>query len=257
MSAKNGSQAVVRALRLLKLFNDDMPELTVGAAVTQTGLNRTTVFRLLSALQDEGFVQRLPSGTYSLGAESLALGGLALRHNTLWQAAHPILQQLAEEVQERVTLEIPSLSPSGETSMLVVDEIAGPHRIGVRNFVGEHLPIHATSTGKAILAHMPAEQRRAILGAGFKRLTSNTLIDGERLSAELVQVRQQGYATAFEELEDGLIACAVPIFDMQRRVCAAVSIVGPTIRISSERVPLLLEALTKAGHKISSSVGFT
>lgn len=254
---KNGSQAVVRALRLLKLFSDDTPQLTIAAVVEQTELNRTTVFRLLSALQGEGFVDRLPNGSYALGAESLALGGLAVRQNTLWQAAHPILQRLVDEVNERVTLEIPSLAPNGMPAMLVVDEIAGSHRIGVRNFVGEHLPIHATSTGKAVLAFLDKQQQSEILDNQFVRLTTQTLVEQEQLSAELSQIKQQGYATAFEELEHGLIAMGVPIFDMQRNACAAISIVGPTIRIDQERVELLLQALIHAGNHLSTKIGYT
>ncbi|MGB1251918.1 MAG: IclR family transcriptional regulator, partial [Candidatus Promineifilaceae bacterium] len=182
---KSGSQAVVRALRLLKLFSDNTPQLSIAEVVQKTGLNRTTVFRLLSALQTEGFIDRLPSGSYSLGGESMALGSYALRHNALWQAAHPVLLDLSAEVNERVTLEIPSPAPNGAVSMLVVDEIAGSHRIGVRNFVGEHLPIHATSTGKAVLAFLPEMERDAIFDQQFESLTENTLVERGVISAEI------------------------------------------------------------------------
>ena len=120
---KQGAQAVVRALRILKLFNGKQTQLSLSDIVKITALNRTTVFRLLSTLVDEGFLVRHEDGPYHLGPELTALGGLASRTDNLRQLARPILKQLVSTVDERATLEILSKNPAGQPTMLVLSLI--------------------------------------------------------------------------------------------------------------------------------------
>ena len=252
---KTGSQAVVRALRLLKLFNDGQPQLTVAQAVAATGLHRTTAFRLLSTLESEGFLERFGNGAYGLGPELMALGGYAVRHNNLVQAAHPILVDLVADAGERATMEILSTSSSGLPSMLVIDEIHSGHRLSVRDFVGNHLPIHATSTGKALLAFMEPSQRAELLAHQLTQLTANTHVNAAKLAAELERLCEQGYATAIEELEKGLIAMAAPIFDAHGQPIASICLVGPSIRVTPDRIDELVKKLKSASQQISAKIG--
>lgn len=253
--SKSGSQAVERALRLLKLFSDNKSQLSIAEAVTASGLNRTTVFRLLRALKNEGFLTRLADGSYGLGAELVAVGGYAQGSNHLWQAAHPVLVALGGEINERVTLEVLSTDPLGIPAMLVVDEISAEHVLGIREFVGNHLPIHATSTGKVILAFSSAEKRHTLLAHKLEQLTVNTLT-AAMISDSVIQIRQQGYAEANEELAHGLIAVAVPIFDTHGQPCAAISVVVPAVRITPPRKLAILQKLIQAGLTISQKIGY-
>ena len=253
--SKSGSQAVERALRLLKLFSDKTPQLSVAEAVAASGLNRTTVFRLLTALQNEGFLTRLADGSYGLGSELVAVGSYAQRGNHLWQAAHPVLVALGAEIDERVTLEALSTDPQGIPAMLVVDEISAEHVLGIREFVGNHLPIHATSTGKVILAFVSAEERNKLLAHKLEKLTPNTL-DASTIAVSASKIRQQGYAEANEELAQGLIAAAVPIFDTHSQPCAAISVVVPAVRIDPPRKQAILQKLIQAGRTISQKMGY-
>lgn len=253
---QTGSQAVVRALRLLKLFNDGTTQLSVAQAVAATGLNRTTAFRLLSTLESEGFLERFPNGAYGLGPELMALGGYAVRHNNLVQAAHPILVDLVADARERATMEILSTSSSGLPSMLVIDEIHSGHRLSVRDFVGNHLPIHATSTGKALLAFMEPKKRDGLLAHPLTQLTEHTRINASILAVELEQICEQGYATAMEELEEGLIALAAPVFNAHGQPIASICLVGPSVRVTTERIGELVQKLKAASQKISAKIGY-
>lgn len=255
MSSKSGSQAVERALRLLKLFSDQKTTLTVNEAVEATQLNRTTAHRLLTALHNEGFLTRQPDSAYGLGPELTALGGYALRNNNLWQAARPEMEALRDTVNERVTLEVLSTAPDGTPAMLVMDELSADHVLSIREFAGNHLPIHATSTGKVMLAFVSAEKRSALLSHTFPQLTHNTL-DAGGLSAEVATIRHQGHAIAREELEDGLIAIAAPLFDALGDPCGAISVAAPVVRISDARLPNILHELKATTQQISKRLGF-
>ncbi|MFK7805624.1 MAG: IclR family transcriptional regulator [Anaerolineae bacterium] len=253
---KPGAQAVVRALRILKLFSGKQTQLSLKQVIDTIGLNRTTVFRLLSTLVDEGFLSRKTDGLYQLGPALTALGGLASRRDTLRQVAHPILRKLVSDVGERVTLEIPVTGPDGLTAMLVIDEIAGAHRLGINEFAGNHLPIYATSTGKAVLAFLPTEKVDKILSQPMKRLTAETSVTREQLAKDLKVIKKQRYALVQGELEKGLVAVGAPIFDSTGEACAAICFAGPTIRMTAERIPEFVRLLEQSAAEISESIGF-
>jgi len=253
---KPGAQAVVRALRILKLFSGKQTHLSLKEVINTTDLNRTTVFRLLSTLVEEGFLLRQLDGLYHLGPALTALGGLASQRDNLRQVAHPILRKLVREVGERATLEIPVNGPDGLTAMLVIDEIAGNHRLGINEFAGNHLPIYATSTGKAVLAFLPDEKVEKILAQPMDRLTSATSATRGALLSDLQRIKKQRYALVQGELEEGLVAVGAPIFDALGEACAAICLAGPTIRMTAKRIPKFVRLLGQSAAEISESIGF-
>ncbi|MGI9237352.1 MAG: IclR family transcriptional regulator, partial [Woeseiaceae bacterium] len=143
-----GAQAALRALRLLKLFTPEKPELRLAEVSALTGLNKTTTHRLLQALQSEQMLDRNPAGgAYRLGTALMALGVQALSSNDLRRRARPLLDHMAKETGETATLEVPI-----DNSMLILDEVTGSHVVAAAGNVGTRWPIHATSTGKALIA---------------------------------------------------------------------------------------------------------
>ncbi|MFT5193624.1 MAG: DNA-binding IclR family transcriptional regulator [Candidatus Promineifilaceae bacterium] len=252
----SGAQAVIRALRILKLFDGKQTHLSLQHVIGESGLNRTTVFRLLSTLVDEGFLNRHADGRYQLGPALTALGGLANRRDNLRQIAHPILQELVNTTGERATLEIPVTGADGHTAMLVIDEIAGVHRLGINEFAGNHLPIYATSTGKALMAFLPKARIEKILAQPMAAFTSKTPVTKQALEKDLARVKKHQYALVQEELEEGLVAVGAPIFDSNGEVCAAICIAGPTIRMTADRLPSLTRYLQDSARLISESIGF-
>lgn len=252
----SGTQAVVRALRLLKVFDSEQAEWSLNELLEVVELNKTTLFRLLSALEGEGLLQRTENGTYRLGAEVIALGGRAMRHNPLRVVAGPLISELANRTKERITLEMLVTNWDGTHAMLVLDEVKSAHLLGVNQFIGSRLPIHATSTGKAVLAFLPEDELEIVLQQKLPAITPQTLINEAQLQPVLATIRLQGYATAISELEIGLMATAAPIFNYECEPIAALSIVGPSIRVDETRLHQLAQEAKTVANTISSQLGY-
>jgi len=219
-----GAQAALRAIRLLKLFTAEAPELQLAEISSLSSLNKTTTHRLLQALLSEALLDRNPgSGAYRLGTGMMALGVQALSSNDLRLRARP-----AEETGETATLEIPI-----DDMMLILDEVTSKHFLGASGNVGTRWPIHATSTGKALIAFDSAGADR--LGEKLSCLTSNTITEFDQLEKELGDIRLRGFAEVVDELEDGLSGVAAVVRGGTGEVLGALSICGPSQRMSESR----------------------
>jgi DNA-binding IclR family transcriptional regulator len=253
-----GTQAVARAIGLLKVFSDAQPEWGLSELAQVTRLNKTTAFRLLAALEAEGLVMRNPlSGGYRLGVELVALGGCAMRSNPLRAMSRPVLESLAQECDEAATLEV--LAGSHvlvNPYVLIVDEVSSRHPMGMSQDVGSRLPAHATATGKVMLAHMAADELAVALRLPLAQLTEKTATDPARLRAQLEQIRRQGYAITSGELEQGFVAIAAPIHDRDRQVTAAISIGGSSLRLTPERLPEVAALVQMAARQIARQLGY-
>jgi IclR family acetate operon transcriptional repressor len=253
-----GTQAVARAIGLLKVFSDAQPEWNLSELAQVTRLNKTTAFRLLAALEAEGLVMRNPlSGGYRLGVELVALGGCAMRSNPLRAMSRPVLESLAQECDEAATLEVLAGSHLlGNTHVLIVDEVSSRHPMGMSQDVGSRLPAHATATGKVLLAHMAADALPALLRPPLAQLTEATVTDPARLHTQLEQIRRQGYAITRDELEPGFVAIAAPVYDRDRQAAAAISIGGASLRLPAARVVEVAALVQMAARQISRQLGY-
>ncbi len=252
-SAKyTGTQAVRRAIGLLKAFSDSHREWQVTELAEANGLNSSTTYRLLFALEEEGLVARhAESGGYVLGPEMIALGGCALRSHSLRSVARPVLEKLARSTGEAATLETLS-----DSEMIVIDEVSSQHLVGMSQDVGTRLPAHATSTGKALLAYAATEVVDATLAGELEALTEATLVDAAHVRKQLAEVRSQGYAVAIDELELGFVAIAAPVFGYDGSVEAAVSVGGPGTRLTADRLDAVAMEVVQAGKTITGEMGY-
>jgi DNA-binding IclR family transcriptional regulator len=240
-----GAQAALRAVRLLKLFTNERPEMSLAELSRASGLNKTTTHRLLRALQSESLIDRTPAtSAYSLGAGLMALGVQALASSDLRRRVRPVLRTLARDTGETATLEVPF-----EDSMLILDEVAGSHVLGSAGNIGTRWPIHATSTGKAWLAFDEAGIER--LDEQFKPLTASTLTARDDLSRQLGEIRRRGYAITVDEVEEGFSAVATIIRGVLGDVQGALSIGGPTQRLTAARRAELGVALCRAAQRLN------
>lgn len=247
-----GTQAVARAVTLLKAFDDEHPMWGLSDLARETGLNKTTAFRLLSALEREGLVGRAADGErYVLGPEIVVLGGRALRANNLRAVARLELERLAAGTGETASLEI-----LAGREMLVIDEIVGGHLMSGVPDLGSRWPLHAASTGLATLAFLPEEEARRLLPATLRPVTGRTITTRAELWRELEATRRRGYSIGDETLEVGLVAIAAPVFNHDGRAVAAVSIAGPKVRITPDCVPAIGEQVMAAGRVISARLGY-
>ena len=242
-----GTRAVVRAVSVLKALGRSSNPYGITELGTATGLSKATVFRLLGALENEGLVARDgASGAYRLGPEMISLGASALSTTDLRAVAHQELLRLTAESGETSTLEV----LTGH-DVLVVDEVQGRFLFSATPEIGRRWPIHATSTGKVLLAF--AEPRPTL--PRLTKYAPRTITSRTDLERMLARVRQHGYAFAVDELEPGLVALAAPIRNHVGVVAAALSINGPSSRLSPKRRRELLSKLCEASTRVSRRLG--
>lgn len=226
MTAPKGTQAAVRAIGLLKAFTDNDPELSLSELCTRMGLTKTTAHRLLGALESEGLIARNErNGRYKLGIGLLDLGARALRSNDLRDRVRPALEWLRRQTGETATLEIPV-----DGYVLILDELHTGHLVSAAGNIGSRWAIHATSSGKALLATRPELWEG--LPETLRRFTAKTIVSREALKAQTDAVGTLGYASASEELEEGYSAVAAPLFSPMGDVEGALSLGGPTARMA-------------------------
>ncbi len=246
-----GTQAVARAVSLLKVFSDARPEWRLTDLARAAHLHKATAHRLLATLEREGMVVRDAGEHYRLGPEAIALGARAARASDLRAVAAPELHALAAANGETATLEVPV---GGD--MLILDEVAGGALLSAAPEVGMRWPIHATSTGKAFLALLPDARRREYLRARLSRHTDRTIVSAPALEREFDRVRRKGFAVAAEELERGYVAVGAAVRDHDGRPVAAISLGGPRQRIPTTRVEALGRAVHAAASRVSAALGF-
>jgi len=242
----------VRALHLLKAFTAERPERSLSDLARTVGLNKTTTYRLLTALLSEGMVARAPGGeAFRLGPEVLALGSRAQGASDLRAAARAELVALAAETRETATLEI-----LVGREVLILDEVMGSHVMGTVPSVGTRWPAHATSTGKNLLAHLPEPVLEAMLREPLSSPTPRAVTDPAALRRELARVRERGYAVSLEELEPGFVAVAAPVRAADGSVVAAISLGGPKVRLTSDEVAGYTRRLPAAAARVAARLGF-
>ena len=245
-----GTRTIARAIALLRAFDGVQPAWRLAELARASRLHRATAHRLLAALETEGMVVHdSGSDLYRLGPEAIALGARALRATDLRAVSRAELQALAGGSGETATLEVLSGS-----DMLILDEVAGGALVGVTPMLGERWPVHATSTGKAILAALPAGERPRAAGR-LARYTDHTVTNRTMLERELEATRRRGYAVAAEELELGYIAVGAAVRGHDGTPVAAVSIGGPSLRMTPRRITSLGRSVRDAAARISSALG--
>jgi DNA-binding IclR family transcriptional regulator len=243
-------QSVRRAAALLRALGDERA-LGVNELGRRTGLHKSTASRLLATLEREGLVEREP-GTekYRLGFEIARLASYVAPFADLRGAAWPALVWLAEAARETVHLAV-----RDGLEAVNVEQLAGPHRIGEASWVGRRTPLHCVANGKALLAFAPPELVERVLDRPLAAFTPHTITDVARLREELGAVRERGYACALGEVEEGLHAVAAPVLGRDGRAAGAVSVSGPSYRLSQARLDELGPVTVEAAGRIAARLG--
>jgi DNA-binding IclR family transcriptional regulator len=250
-ATRNKVQSLDRALEILKLLGSE-PEMRVTDLARRLEVHKSTVFRLLATLQEHGLVEQNPSTErYRLGYGLVRLAGSVVAELDLARTSRPVLEELASRTGETVNLAI----LQGD-QVVNIEQIAAPNLVVNVNWVGKQTPLHATSNGKVLLAHLAPDDRHRLLGHALPRLTARTITEPRVLEKQLTRVLEEGYAFTLEELEVGLNAVAAPVFAPDGRVLAAVSVAGPAYRVTPQRLTGLGEMTKDAGEAISRRLGY-
>lgn len=205
-----------------------------GAGVSELSdhldVPKSTVHDYLNTLTKTGYVVK-DGSDYSIGFRFLELGERLCHNTTLIQVADPELKKLAESTKEHVTL---IAEENGEGVIIATER--GGQAVNLSIFRGMRLTMHSTAPGKAILAHQPTERVEEILDThGMKSYTEYTITCRETLHEELEEIRNQGYALDDEERIYGMRSVATPIVDRSNTVHGAITVSGPTQRITDEQ----------------------
>jgi len=227
---------------ILSAFRDDDFSLSLAELTARTGVAKATVYRLCQELVAGELLEREGSG-YRLGLQLYEIGLRAPRQRTLREAARPVVENLAQNLNNAVTLAVPNAS-----ELLCIENV-GTHRNRARASVGgRNIQLHSTASGKLTLAMLPEQYPLPLVLARMRRRTPHTLTAAQ-LTDDLVRIREQGYATEVEEFRAGYLAVAVPVRGTDEAYLGALSVVAPT---AGSNVPRMLVALTGASHTITS-----
>jgi DNA-binding IclR family transcriptional regulator len=244
----SGIQVIARAAEILRALRVAPGGLSQAEVADQVGLARSTIHRLLNALEDEGLVgSDGPRGRYRLGPEVSRLADTARRGQLA--SLHPLMEELSAEVGETV-----DLSVLDRDRATFVDQVVAPHRLRAVSSVGESFLLHCTANGKAFLAAMtPHDLARATAGT-LPRLTARTITDPEILARELEQVRAEGIAYDREEQSEGICAVGTLIRGLAG-LSVAVSVPMPAQRFYGRETALheaLLRWAERVEHELST-----
>jgi IclR family transcriptional regulator, KDG regulon repressor len=244
-------RAVERALDILLCFTREEPTRSLTQIAEAIHMSKTTVHRLLATLENKRFITRdKTNGLYRLGFRFIEMASLVLQDVELHRWAHPYLQRLSEEYGETVDLSILDGS-----HVIYLEVIESRQRVKLAAAVGQRLPAFYTASGKALLAYLPDEQAEKIIRENLADSSDQSHASIPELLIELRAIAERGYAISEQEYEDQINAVAAPIFDSENHPIASIAIVGPSFRLSKERLPALGEALRKMTQLISSEVG--
>jgi DNA-binding IclR family transcriptional regulator len=249
MAAVNGAQrvqAVQRAAELLKALGARSEPATVFELADRCALNRSTAWRILATLEEQGLVERDPAtGRYSVGHALVTLAAGA-GHEPLVRRAHPHLRALAEACAETASLAVPR-----RLQLVYVDQVQAPH-VMAADWLGRPTPLHATSTGKAFLACLDDDELAAALPGRLARYTDTTITSRAALRTELADVHARGHAVSRGELEPALWGVSAPVLAGGRAI-AVVSVWGSEARIRARGLDALGARTAAAAAEIGAS----
>ncbi|MFE8702426.1 IclR family transcriptional regulator [Cytobacillus sp. FJAT-54145] len=253
MERENMVKSVSRALDIITLVGSKKGGLGVTEISKQIDINKSSVYRILSTLAQYGYIEQdNETGRYKLGYKFLEISSKLLESIDLRTEAKPFLQELENETNEVIHLVV---YDQGE--VVYIEKLEGNETLRMHSKVGKRAPMHCTSVGKAILAYLPTITVVDILDRkGMPMHTDKTITSKDEFLQELIHVKQKGYALDLEENEYGITCVAVPIFDHLGKVVAAVSISGPTMRMTDDRLEHLKLRMLKTGADISARLGF-
>ncbi len=246
-------QVVDRALALLEALGNQKGDCSLAELASTLKLHKSTVHRLVRVLEQHRLIDKNPvSGRYHLGLRLFELGSKALASTDLRERSRRYLSQIVYETEETVHL---CVLDQGE--VLYIEKMEPQRSVRLASSVGRRASAHSTAVGKAMLAELPeGELNDIIRRCGLRAVTRNTLTTPAELKAELGAIRARGYAIDDEENEEGVRCVGAAVRNYSGQPAAAISVSGPTFRVTEEKIPILARAVVEAAHTLSAELGF-
>ncbi|WP_106539540.1 IclR family transcriptional regulator [Haloactinopolyspora alba] len=244
-------QSVERAIAILEFLagNEWSGATDVG---NELGVHKSTAFRLLNTLESRGLVeQHIESGKYRLGFGLVHLANSVTVGPDVTRQAQPGCTWLAGQTEETVTLSVLE-----DFESVTIDQIMSTSTVASRSWLGRRTPLHCTSPGKVFLAYLPEDKQAEIMAGPHTGFTEYTITDPAALRDEIDRVRLDGFASSYEEFEEGLSAAAAPVCAVDGTVVAAIGISGPSYRLDHEQLKALAPIVREAADRASTGFGY-
>jgi DNA-binding IclR family transcriptional regulator len=244
-------ESVLRAMRLLDLFERGRPEMTLADFVRRSGYSKSTTYRLLVTLEEAGWLERGPGGTFRLTIRPFQVGSILVDSLELRREAGPIMARVAAAVDETVFLVVPA-----GTLAVCLERIDSEQGVRLSElYVGGSQSLHLGAAPRALLAFDQEELLPPLLAAGLSRRTEHTIVDPDELREDLARTRERGYSTSDEDVTPDVAAIGAPIFGPTGRAVGAVSIGGLRQRLMPPREEHI-SCLIDACSEISTRLGY-
>jgi len=215
-------------------------------------LNKSTAHGIINTLKHHGLIEQDPeTQKYRLGLNLLVLGSKVLNRLDVRTIAAPILKEVCAKTDETVHLGI-----LDGIEVVYIDKYESSQSMRLFTKIGTRYPAYCTGIGKAMLAFMPTEEQIKSIPDELNRFTEYTLKDKKEVIEHLKKVKQQGYAIDDEENMEGLRCVGAPIFDYSGKVVAAISVAGPSIRMTKDKIHEIIDILREAAEEISKRLGY-
>lgn len=252
VSETNGNQSVGKALKIIEIFAElaEPTRLMDIAALAQ--MPSSTALRMITTLMGYGYIaQERDSQKYYLTLKFARIGSMAAARFNIRGIVHPHLARLSRDYGEASCAAVDS-----DMTALYVDVVDGPDgMLKIMQHIGKLSPLHCSGVGKCLLLDYDGDKLDTFVKAkGLPAFTANTITSQERLLAELLEVRQRGYAVDDEECELGARCVACGISDHSGRIVAAISMSGPVSRMTEPRVKAISASLMEAAREIAKSL---
>lgn len=247
-----GIQSVDRAIQILEILARN-GRTGVSEVAVELGVHKSTASRLLAALESRDLVEQdAGRGKYDIGVGVLRLASSVSARLSIVQRVRPSLERLAEELGETANLAV-----CRDGRAINLDQAMGPSPLASHDWIGNSTPLHATASGKILLAAMDSAERARVLGRrALTRYTDATVTDRRALDVQLHEIDQTGYASTFGEYVSGLNAAAVGVIDHRGQVVGSISLSGPAVRFDPAD-PEVRKILLAEGVASSSRLGYT
>jgi len=252
--AREGGQYVIssalRTLQVLRAFAEPPYTLGLAEVMARLGLEKNQAYRSLKTLEAAGFLVATEDARFTLGPAAAELQRATARAAgaSLMEAAAPLMDRLSEETGETVHL----FMRVGDRA-LCVDKRDSTQSVRLVAVLGRSFPLHAGASPKAILAHLSDAEREAVLDAlaALPRYTDKTVLDRERLEAQLRQIREQGYSVSDEDFDSAARGVGAAVFGEDGEVVGGISVGGPSYRVGDEELARFAQLVRAAAAEIS------
>jgi IclR family transcriptional regulator, KDG regulon repressor len=243
-------QAVARAIDVLEALGQS-GEMGVSEISREIGLSKTAVYNILRTYEHRRMVNRDPvTSRYRLGWRIYELGAEVVRHNELAPLARPLLKELARRTGETVLFAI-----LDRTAVTYVDLVESDRAIRMVTAPGRRGALHATASGKVLLAHQPRQFLDEVLAGELRAYTPKTITDPEELRSELQAVVRRGYAECIREHEPEISSISVPVRDYSGGVAAALTLAAPAARFADRARRGALKVLIDSAGELAVQLG--